>query len=53
MSHWTHINGMIKVTPLGRTQPEKRYILDTVIGALAVNPERKFTYIFYLILFNE
>lgn len=34
MSHWTHINGMIKVSPLGRTQPEKRYILDTVLEHL-------------------
>lgn len=31
MSSWTYITGMITVCPMGRTQPEKRYILDTVL----------------------
>lgn len=34
MSYWTYIDGVIKVSPLGRTQPEKRYILDTVLAHL-------------------
>lgn len=34
MSWWTYINGTITVHPLGRTQPEKRYILDTVLDHL-------------------
>lgn len=34
MSFWTHITGTITVSPLGRTQAEKRYILDTVLGHL-------------------
>ena len=34
MSWWTYINGTITVHPLGRTQPEKRYILDTVLNHL-------------------
>lgn len=34
MSHWTYISGIIKVEPLGRTQAEKRYILDTVLDHL-------------------
>lgn len=34
MSHWTYITGMITVGPMGRTQPEKRYILDTVLEHL-------------------
>ena len=34
MSFWTHIRGMITVSPMGRTQPEKRYILDTVLEHL-------------------
>lgn len=34
MSYWTHINGAISVKPLGRTQPEKRYILETVLEHL-------------------
>lgn len=34
MSNWTNINGMITVEPLGRTQAEKRYILDTVLQHL-------------------
>ena len=34
MSNWTYINGTIIVSPMGRTQPEKRYILDTVLNHL-------------------
>lgn len=36
MSAWTYITGTITVTPMGRTQPEKRYILDTVLNHLPV-----------------
>lgn len=36
MSYWTHINGIIVVRPLGRTQPEIQYILDTVLNHLPV-----------------
>lgn len=31
MSYWTYITGVIEVSTLGRTQPEMRYILDTVL----------------------
>lgn len=31
MSSWTYITGVITVYPMGRTQPEKRYILDTIL----------------------
>lgn len=34
MSFWTHINGVITVSPMGRTQPEKEYILKTVLSHL-------------------
>lgn len=34
MSSWTYINGTITVCPMGRTQPEKRYILETVLSHL-------------------
>lgn len=34
MSDWTHIRGFIEVVPLGRTQAEKRYILETVLSHL-------------------
>ena len=34
MSYWTYINGTITVHPMGRTQPEKRYILETVLNHL-------------------
>lgn len=34
MSYWTYISGTITVRPLGRTQAEKRYILDTVLDHL-------------------
>ena len=36
MSEWFYINGVITVYPLGRTQAEKRYILETVIEHLPV-----------------
>lgn len=34
MSYWTYINGTVKVHPMGRTQAEKRYILETVLEHL-------------------
>lgn len=34
MSWWTYINGIITVSPAGRTQPEKRYILETILAHL-------------------
>jgi len=34
MSWWSYINGVIRVEPTGRSQPEKRYILDTVLNHL-------------------
>ena len=34
MSYWTYINGTITVCPMGRTQLEKRYILETVLSHL-------------------
>lgn len=34
MSWWTYVNGTITVSPMGRTQAEKRYILDTVLEHL-------------------
>lgn len=34
MSHWAYVRGTIIVSPMGRTQPEKRYILDTVLDHL-------------------
>lgn len=36
MSYWTYINGTIVVEPMGRTQPEKKYILDTVLDHLPI-----------------
>lgn len=36
MSSWTYITGTITVSPIGRTQAEKRYILDTVLAHLPV-----------------
>lgn len=36
MSMWTYVNGIITVKPLGRTQAEKRYILETVLAHLPV-----------------
>lgn len=34
MSWWTYINGSITVYPMGRTQAEKRYILETILSHL-------------------
>ena len=34
MSYWTYVNGTITVNVPGRTQPEIRYILETVIAHL-------------------
>ena len=36
MSVWTSIRGIIEVNPIGRTQAEKRYILETVLAHLPV-----------------
>lgn len=36
MSNWTYVNGTIEVCPMGRTQAEKRYILETVLDHLPV-----------------
>ena len=36
MSIWTSIHGTIEVNPVGRTQAEKRYVLDTVLEHLPV-----------------
>ena len=36
MSYWTHVLGAIKVTPMGRTQYEKTYILNTVLDHLPI-----------------
>lgn len=34
MSLWTYVDGIITVSPMGRTQAEKRYILETVLNHL-------------------
>lgn len=34
MSWWTHAKGIVEVRPFGRTQTEKRYILETVLDHL-------------------
>lgn len=34
MSNWTYIDGIVKVSPMGRTQEEKEYILKTVLKHL-------------------
>ena len=34
MSAWTYITGVITVSPMGRTQAEKRYVLETVLSHL-------------------
>lgn len=34
MSYWTYVSGNIVVSPMGRTQAEKRYILETVLDHL-------------------
>lgn len=36
MSSWTYIQGTITVSPIGHTQAQKRYILDTVLSHLPV-----------------
>lgn len=36
MSRWTYVHGTITVRPMGRTQAEKRYILETVLDHLPV-----------------
>lgn len=36
MSWWTHIRGTIEVSPMGRTQPECDYILNTILEHLPV-----------------
>lgn len=36
MSLWTHINGTITIDAIGRTQAEKRYILDTILTHLPI-----------------
>lgn len=36
LSSWTYITGTITVSPIGRTQAEKRYILDTVLAHLPI-----------------
>ena len=34
MSYWTYVHGTMVVSPMGRTQAEKRYILETVLDHL-------------------
>ena len=34
MSYWTYVSGMVVVRPMGRTQAEKKYILETVLDHL-------------------
>lgn len=36
MSWWTYVHGSVVVSPMGRTQAEKRYILDTVLNHLPI-----------------
>ena len=36
MSNWCYITGTITASPIGRTQAEKRYILDTVLAHLPI-----------------
>lgn len=36
MSYWTYMTGTITVSPIGRTQAQKRYILDTVLAHLPI-----------------
>ena len=36
MSYWTYIKGIVEVEPVGNTQPQKRYVLDTVLEHLPV-----------------
>lgn len=34
MSIWSYVHGTITVEPMGRTQPEKQYVLDTALNHL-------------------
>ena len=34
MSYWSFVHGTVTVLPFGRTQAEKRYLLDTVLDHL-------------------
>lgn len=34
MSHWTYVSGVVKVCPPGRTDIERRYILETILEHL-------------------
>lgn len=34
MSYWMYVSGIVRVSPMGRTQAEKRYILETVLDHL-------------------
>lgn len=36
MSNWTYVKGTVEVSPMGRTQAEKRYILETVLNHLPI-----------------
>lgn len=36
MSYWTYIDGVIDVSPMGRTPAEQRYILETVLNHLPI-----------------
>lgn len=36
MSNWSYIQGTITASPIGRTQAQKRYILDTVLAHLPI-----------------
>lgn len=36
MSYWTYVNGTVTVRPMGSTQAEKRYILETVLNHLPI-----------------
>lgn len=36
MSNWSYIHGTITASPIGRTQAQKRYILDTVLAHLPI-----------------
>lgn len=36
MSYWSYVHGLIEVIPIGQTQAEKRYVLDTVLAHLPV-----------------
>ncbi len=36
MSEWTYCKGYIEVTPFGRTQEEKEFILKTILNHLPI-----------------